>query len=216
MAIANPFEHNYLLHPSNRHLLAGLVAAMGVSYVADSPLSAMLLMLGSLFFRAPHPASVRGHTYDPGFLYSPCYGTVTDVITDDTWHTVSVFMSVFDVHVQYAPCAGTLVSSTHIDGSFEFAQLYRKTRNNTRRVHRFRTERFGEVDVVQVAGFLARTIVSFPSAGARMQPGDELGLIRFGSRVDIRVPVNKVKRLLVREGDIMYGPYSKLAVGLAK
>jgi phosphatidylserine decarboxylase len=101
---------------------------------------------------------------------------------------VSIFLSVFDVHVNRAPVAGRIVRSVYVAGSFLNASLDKASDENERRALVIATGSGVEIGVVQIAGLIARRIVTFVSEGDSVGIGERLGLIRFGSRVDLYLP----------------------------
>lgn len=135
---------------------------------------------------------------DPRVVYSPCEGRVSrvDVVGDRV--RVCVFLNIHNVHVQYSPVAGTVTATHHKPGSFHPAFMFQKSERNERFETHIATAR-GPVTVVQIAGLVARRIVAFLEPGAAVRPGTPLGLIKFGSRVDVLVPRASAAPL-VREG----------------
>lgn len=101
---------------------------------------------------------------------------------------VSTFLSVFDVHIQRSPVAGEIVRSIYSPGTFVNAALDKASEENERRSIVFRTASALEVAAVQIAGLVARRIVTFREEGDRLGVGERFGLIRFGSRVDVYLP----------------------------
>ena len=101
---------------------------------------------------------------------------------------VSTFLSVFDVHVNRSPIAGRVKRSVYIPGAFLNAALDKASEDNERRALVIETPSGVEVGVVQIAGFVARRIVTFTGEGDQIGVGQKFGLIRFGSRVDIYLP----------------------------
>ncbi|MBS9478107.1 phosphatidylserine decarboxylase [Ancylobacter radicis] len=110
---------------------------------------------------------------------------------------VCIFMNVFDVHVNRAPLAGRISRIAYRPGKFLNAELDKASEDNERNGVVLETA-MGPVGVVQIAGLIARRIVSFVREGDSLAPGQRFGLIRFGSRVDVYMPVGT--RILVAEG----------------
>jgi len=144
------------------------------------------------FFRDP----VRRLVADPGLLYAPADGVVIGVDTvDDPWyvgrvsHRVSIFLSLYDVHVNRSPVAGEIVAVRELGTGFAPAMNFVRSHGNRRREIGLKTER-GPVLVVQVAGLLARRIVGWVGEGEAVTAGQKLGMITFGSRTDLIVPVD--------------------------
>jgi phosphatidylserine decarboxylase len=101
---------------------------------------------------------------------------------------ISTFLSVFDVHIQRAPVSGRIVRSVYIPGAFLNAALDKASEENERRAIVIEMPGGGEIGVVQIAGLVARRIVTFSREGDSLAAGQRYGLIRFGSRVDIFLP----------------------------
>jgi phosphatidylserine decarboxylase len=144
------------------------------------------------FFRDP----VRRLHPDPTLLYAPADGTVIGVdAVDDPWyvgqrsHRVSIFLSLFNVHVNRSPVAGQIIALRELGSGFAPAMHFERSHGNRRREIGLATER-GPVLVVQVAGLLARRIVGWVGEGERVRAGQKLGMITFGSRTDLIVPMD--------------------------
>jgi len=104
---------------------------------------------------------------------------------------ISIFLSIFDVHINRAPVAGHIVRSIYVPGSFLNAATDKASEENERRGLVIDTGADSEVAIVQIAGLIARRIVTFVKEGDRIGVGERLGLIRFGSRVDLYLPPNR-------------------------
>ena len=101
---------------------------------------------------------------------------------------ISTFLSVFDVHINRSPVAGRIVRSVYVPGSFLNASLDKASEENERRALVIATASGAEIGVVQIAGLIARRIVTFVKEGDNVGIGERFGLIRFGSRVDLYLP----------------------------
>ncbi|MEO3813629.1 phosphatidylserine decarboxylase [Sphaerisporangium sp. B11E5] len=148
--------------------------------VAAAPLTALT---GAMFWFFRDPDRVPG----TGLVLSPADGVVQSI---DPWPDgrtrVAIFMSPLDVHVNRAPLDGTVTSVTHVAGGFKPA-FDKDSDRNERVVWHFGTA-LGDIELVQIAGAVARRIVPYLGVGAKVAQGDRIGLIRFGSRVDIYLP----------------------------
>jgi phosphatidylserine decarboxylase len=102
---------------------------------------------------------------------------------------ISIFMNVFDVHVNRAPCEGRIVRLAYVPGLFLSADLDKASEDNERQALTLELDGGRRLGVVQIAGLVARRIVKFVEEGERVQAGQRFGLIRFGSRVDVYLPV---------------------------
>jgi phosphatidylserine decarboxylase len=133
------------------------------------------------FFRDPE------REIGPGRVISPADGVVQSI---DAWPDgrtrVAIFMSPLNVHVNRAPLPGTVTSVEHIAGGFVPA-FNKDSDRNERVVWHFDTE-LGDIEMVQIAGAVARRIVPYMAAGTKVEQGERVGLIRFGSRVDTYLP----------------------------
>jgi len=133
------------------------------------------------FFRDPERALGEGR------LLAPADGVVQSI---DPWPDgrtrVAIFMSPLNVHVNRAPADGVVTSIEHIPGGF-LPAFDKDSDKNERVVWKFATA-LGELEVVQIAGALARRIVTYLTPGAKVSQGERIGLIRFGSRVDVYLP----------------------------
>ncbi|MGW4159761.1 phosphatidylserine decarboxylase [Streptomyces sp. NPDC004788] len=133
------------------------------------------------FFRDPEREIAQGR------VISPADGVVQSIMPWKDGRTrVAIFMSPLNVHVNRAPLAGTVTSVEHVPGGFVPA-FNKESENNERVVWHFDTE-LGDVEMVQIAGAVARRIVPYIPQGTKVEQGDRIGLIRFGSRVDIYLP----------------------------
>jgi len=110
---------------------------------------------------------------------------------------VSTFMSPFDVHVNRAPISGRIVKTQHYPGKFKIAMRSVLAENEKNLI--VIDSEYGKVGVIQIAGFVARRIVQYVEEGDYVKTGDRLGMIRFGSRVDLIIPYENTD-LMVEEG----------------
>jgi len=146
------------------------------------------------FFR--HPPRVPPTR--PGAVVAPADGVVCVIDTaappaelsmgDAPLPRISIFLSVFDVHVQRAPVSGEVIAVQHRPGRFASADLAEASIDNERTSVRIRTPNGAEVVAVQIAGLVARRIVCDVHVGDKLAIGETYGLIRFGSRLDTYLP----------------------------
>ena len=101
---------------------------------------------------------------------------------------VSIFMSLFDVHLNRAPVSGTILAQNYIPGRFLAANVEKSSLLNEQNAMVLETEDRNKILLVQIAGFVARRIVCYAKAGDTLRKGQIFGLIRFGSRVDLYLP----------------------------
>jgi phosphatidylserine decarboxylase len=148
-------------------------------------------------------------------VLSPADGRIVKVERAQDVHTqretllISVFMNVFNVHSNRSPVDGTVESVTYFRGSFINADLDKASTENERNAMVMRLGSGERVTVVQVAGLIARRILCYVKAGDRLARGQRYGFIRFGSRVDVYLPVSARPRVAV--GDIVHATSTVLA-----
>jgi phosphatidylserine decarboxylase len=154
--------------------------------------SALFLTFNFMFFRDPRTVkSARD-----GEILAVSDGTVvvTEPVREDEYFRderiqVSVFMSITNVHINHVPAAGEIVYQQHHQGKFLPAYLAKSSGENERCTTVIRLENGTEILVRQIAGVLARRIVTYKGVGEKVGPDDQLGFIRFGSRVDLFFPI---------------------------
>ena len=143
------------------------------------------------FFRDPERVSIN----DENYLVSPADGLVLQVqesdgpkelnMEDKKFTKVSIFMNVFDCHVNRTPCSGKISEIVYKPGKFLNASLDKASEDNERKYYKITNLNGENVIVVQIAGLIARRIVSEVSENTELKQGDRIGMIRFGSRADI-------------------------------
>jgi phosphatidylserine decarboxylase len=148
------------------------------------------------FFRDPD----RVTPLREGLVIAPADGRISAIgrvkppkelgLGDGERTRISIFLSVMDVHVQRAPVAGRIVRAVYIPGLFLNADLDQASTDNERSALVIETPAGGEFAVVQIAGLIARRILTFARQGDSIGVGQRFGLIRFGSRVDVYLPPN--------------------------
>jgi phosphatidylserine decarboxylase len=182
-------------------VLGGLGVACGVlRWPWPAGILALLALFTLYFFRDPERATPAGER----LVISPADGKVVRVVeVDETplggpGHQISIFLSIFDVHINRAPIAGVVRSVEYHTGEFLPAFDHSASHRNERNVVVIEGER-GDVAFAQIAGLIARRIVFRPAEGDRVERGGRVGLIKFGSRVDVFLP--PASRVLVRVGE---------------
>ena len=143
------------------------------------------------FFRDPERFPIN----DEDYLVSPADGVVLQVkettgpkeldLDNKTYTKVSIFMNVFDCHVNRIPCSGKISQILYKPGKFFNASLDKASEENERNYYRITNVNGEELIVVQIAGLIARRIVTEVDEGADLNQGDRVGMIRFGSRADL-------------------------------
>jgi len=179
-------------------LFIGLFAAVAVVL---SMFSSLLGLLGGVitlwcvyFFRDPD----RYTPVRDGLVISPADGVILTVgpaappaelgMSDAPQTRISVFMSIFDVHINRAPVDGTVVKTAYRPGRFISAQTDKSSDDNERHSTLIATADGLNIAVVQIAGLVARRICCWISEGSTLRTGERFGIIRFGSRVDVYLP----------------------------
>jgi len=167
------------------------------------------------FFRDPERYSIN----DNSFLVSPADGLVTDVseqtgpmelqMENTSYTKVSIFMNVFNCHVNRTPLSGSVTEIYYKPGKFLNASLDKASEENERNYYKIKnTETGEEIIIVQIAGLIARRIVCEVEQGQNLKQGDRIGMIRFGSRVDVYF---KNKKSLVKIGQNVIAGESLIA-----
>jgi phosphatidylserine decarboxylase len=171
---------------------------------AAAAVALALALFVTWFFRDPE----RTLPADPAAILSPADGRVVAVDPGPAGTQVSIFLSVFNVHVNRAPVAGEVVEVVRFPGRFLAAWKHEASGENARAAVTVRTPR-GDVRFVQVTGLIARRIVCSLRPGQRVARGERYGMIRFGSRVDLFLPPGAVPS--VRVGDRVRGGSDTIA-----
>jgi phosphatidylserine decarboxylase len=176
----------------------------------------MVLTLWSIYFFRDPP---RGVPQEDGLLIAPADGLVQMVteavapselgLGDQPLTRVSIFLSVFDVHINRAPCAGTVEVVAYRPGKFLNAAADKASEENERMAIALRRTDGRLIGCVQIAGWVARRIVCRIKAGQAIAAGERFGHIRFGSRTDLYLPPGA--RLLVAVGQRMIGGETVMA-----
>lgn len=168
-------------------LAAAILFALFGWYLAVVPL-VILAGFVLFFFRDPD----RVIPSDPDALVSPADGKVIRVLPEEGVTRVVIFLSVFNVHVNRAPVAGTVEECRHQPGKFHLAFDDRASLENEQLVFRIGGLRFA-----LIAGLVARRIIPWKQVGDQVRKGDRIALIRFGSRVDILIPAGAAIQVAV-------------------
>ena len=167
------------------------------------------------FFRDPERFSIK----DDFFLVSPADGLVTDIsersgpeelrLENTTFTKISIFMNVFNCHVNRTPTSGKIEEIYYKPGKFLNASLDKASEENERNFFKIKSNKNNEeIIIVQIAGLIARRIVCDVEQGQELKQGDRIGMIRFGSRVDIYF---KNKKVLAKQGQNVVAGESLLA-----
>ena len=191
------------LAPVNRdgHKFIAIAAGLALIFFLVWPPLAWVCVVAGLyiayFFRDPDRVTPQRE----GLIIAPADGRIAAIETvqpptemglgSEQRVRISTFLSVLDVHITRAPVSGRIVRSIYVPGSFLNAADDKASDENERRVMIIQKTDGTEIGVVQIAGLVARRIVPFLHEGDSVGVGERLGLIRFGSRVDVYLPVGK-------------------------
>ena len=169
-------------------VLAGVVHFLGGMWIAAVFWIVALLVLQ--FFRDP-PRSIPDL---PGGVVSPAHGQVVAIQPDQDPFSgspstrISIFMNIFSVHSNRIPVAGQIVARKYFPGRFLNAALEKASSENERCAVQIETEQGRQVSCVQIAGWVARRVLTYVDVGDSVTRGQRYGFIRFGSRVDVYLP----------------------------
>lgn len=200
------------MHPEGRKFAGAAAVAVVVAGFIFGWTSLAWLLAGLTvwivaFFRDP----IRVTTAEPNVLVSPADGLVSLIANVEVPRQlagegglppgpctrVSVFMSVFDVHVNRSPITGTISRVVYVPGKFLNADLDKASEDNERQYFIVESPEGTKVAFTQIAGLVARRILRFVEEGTRVTAGERIGLIRFGSRVDVFLPPGYVPTVIV-------------------
>jgi phosphatidylserine decarboxylase len=206
------------VHRDGHKFIAIAVGLALVFFLVWPPLAWLLLVAAAYiayFFRDPD----RVTPLREGLVVAPADGRITAVETvvppvelglgPEQRQRISTFLSVLDVHITRAPVAGRIARSIYVPGAFFNAALDKASEENERRAVIIERTDGVEIAVVQIAGLVARRIVAFVHEGDTVGAGERIGLIRFGSRVDVYLPPGKTA--LVSVGQLANGGETVLA-----
>jgi phosphatidylserine decarboxylase len=185
------------MHPEGRKFVAIFAVVAAVLWLVWEPffwLGVGMTFWCYYFFRDP----VRSVAQKPGLILSPADGVISLItktvppvemlLGNKALTRVSVFMNVFNCHVNRAPMAGEVIAITYHHGKFVNASLDKASEHNERNSLTIEAADKTRIGVTQIAGLVARRIVCFTKVGNGLSVGERFGLIRFGSRVDVFLP----------------------------
>ncbi|HEX6783329.1 MAG TPA: phosphatidylserine decarboxylase [Sphingomicrobium sp.] len=204
------------IHPEGRKYAVGVGAAALLAFLVHFQFLAWLLAGVTIwvlsFFRDPVRTTPRGDR----LVIAPADGLITmiakvppppelrgaDGMEDGDYTRVSIFMSVFDVHINRAPIAGKIKRIAYVPGKFVNADLDKASEDNERQHILIEGSDGLRIGFTQIAGLVARRILSFVREGDAVDAGQRVGLIRFGSRVDVYLPAGTSPRVLLGQRSI--------------
>lgn len=183
-------------------VLGALLVLLNLALIAILPFA--LALFTAFFFRNPS----RTVPADENIIVSPADGKVVRISKNDNrQHCISIFLSVFNVHVNRSPISGRLKELEYRRGRFKPAFEDEASRVNEQNILTIEGKAI-QITFKQIAGLIARRVVCWKKTGDRLETGEVIGLIRFGSRVDVLLPENVSIR--VRVGDRVRGGSSIL------
>ncbi|MEC7099934.1 MAG: phosphatidylserine decarboxylase [Pseudomonadota bacterium] len=182
------------IHNEGYKFLVIFTVATIILYLISSFLGLIGLVLTIwcyYFFRDPERYSIN----DDDYLVSPADGLVLQVqecdgpkelnLENKKFTKVSIFMNVFDCHVNRSPCAGKVSEILYKPGKFLNASLDKASEDNERNYYKITNSKGEDIIVVQIAGLIARRIVTETTENSELAQGERIGMIRFGSRADL-------------------------------
>ncbi len=182
------------LHKEGYKFLAISIIIMIIIWFFSSLLATLMLLVTIwvyYFFRDPDRISIG----DNAFLVSPADGLITDIteingpeelnLENKKFTKISIFMNVFNCHVNRTPIDGKIEEIFYKPGKFLNASLDKASKENERNYYKIISSKGEEIIIVQIAGLIARRIVCEVNKGQNLSQGERIGMIRFGSRVDI-------------------------------
>ena len=208
------YPHPILAREGWPFIAAALAVAVIVWAVAGFAWSVPLWLVAVFviqFFRDPP----RAVPTQPNAVLSPADGRIVkvekvrDPLTERDTLLISVFMNVFNVHSNRAPVDGTVELIQYSAGKFVNADLDKASSENERNAMVMRLADGERISVVQVAGLIARRILCYAKVGQRLARGERYGFIRFGSRVDVYLPLTARPKVAV--GDVVHATTTILA-----
>jgi len=206
------------IHKEGYKFLAISIIATFIVLLFSKFLGSILIILTIwvyYFFRDPERYPIN----DDSFLVSPADGLITDIsertgpvelqLENTTYTKASIFMNVFNCHVNRTPLTGIVEEINYKPGKFLNASLDKASEENERNYYKIKSSKSGEeIIIVQIAGLIARRIVCEVEQGQNLNQGDRIGMIRFGSRVDIYF---KNKKVLAKIGQNVVAGESLIA-----
>jgi phosphatidylserine decarboxylase len=177
---------------------------------------ALVWITGAGFFRDPWRRIPTGLA--PGTMLSPADGKVSKVLTVEAHDAtegpavvVRIFLSVLNVHLNRAPCGGTVAALKHTPGKYYDARSERSARENESNLMTLTVEGGETIGVRQVSGAIARRIVCPVAIGDALAQGQRYGMIKFGSTTELILPRPDDVEVMVKEGDVVRGGLTVLA-----
>ena len=206
------------IHKEGYRFLAIAIAVTFICLLISKILGLITILLTVwvyYFFRDPDRVSIQ----DDNFFVSPADGLISNItevngpielsLENKKFTKVSIFMNVFNCHVNRTPVSANVEEILYKPGKFLNASLDKSSEENERNYYKLKTKDGDEIIIVQIAGIIARRIVCEVEVNQSIEQGDRIGMIRFGSRVDIYF---NNRKLLAKPGQIVVAGESLIAV----
>jgi phosphatidylserine decarboxylase len=204
------------VHPEGRKYAVGVAAVTAFAFLLHWEFLGWILVGLTIwvatFFRDPIRTTPKGEK----LIVAPADGLITmivkvppppelrgaDAMADAEYTRVSIFMSVFDVHINRSPIGGKVKRVAYVPGKFVNADLDKASEDNERQHLLIENAQGVRIGFTQIAGLVARRILTFVREGDSVDAGQRIGLIRFGSRVDVYLPSNAAPRVALGQRSI--------------
>jgi len=202
------------VHPEGRKFLLIAGVATIVTYSAFSHFLGWLLVGVTIWVAAFFRDPIRTTPRDPRLIVAPADGLITLIskvsppvelagsMEAGEYTRVSIFMSVFDVHINRSPISGRVTKMAYVAGKFVNADLDKASEDNERQHFIVESADGVSIAFTQIAGLIARRILTFVREGDAVEGGQRIGMIRFGSRVDVYLPAGTGPRVLLGQRTI--------------
>ena len=173
----------------------------------------ILLLIGLCIYAHRVPENLKT-LKDKNKITSPSYGTVSEISNIEDYTRICIYLALSDVHVQYLPIDGTIIDKKYKPGEFNPAHLIKKGEANERMETYIKPDYNNDSTIIvnQIAGVLARAVINFTHQGEYKNKGELMGIIQFGSRVDIYVPTSDIQEITTRVGETVQGPETCLMI----
>lgn len=195
-------ESRILLESPELAILGISTISLGYIYNKTAVITVSILYLAVMIYFYRDPCVTLDLIHGETTLKSPAYGTISRIINRDKTTLISIFLSPLDIHLQYYPCNGRIL--THIydnTGKFAIASDAYKSDKNEKIITILVTNDMDMIKIVQIAGMLVRQISTIPRINSNVHQGEYLGMIKFGSRVDLEFPIASYRLMPnIREG----------------
>lgn len=180
-----------------------IVLCFVASFICKLYIIFVLLLLTLIFVCIFYRYKQHTKRYDDNIIISPANGTVTYLEQKDNKINISIYLNILNNHTQIYPVNGVLLKTIYDKtGKFELANDIRKSRFNEKKIHTIKMENGGEVKITQIAGFFPRRIVSTKKVNEKVMAGEYLGMIKFGSRVDLEFE-GDISKVMIKEGQMV-------------